>query len=266
MPAEFFCSVLALQYETTASSNAAYGVTVRISDGSQTQTLEDLLKDFDPVRDTTESSGSGTSIDTPPVIVDPPITSGADPVDRVDYLTFNTVGFDSFSGILAQLKSAGVQAAFFFTAEEMKQYPQRLLSAMIAGHTVGLTCAEAADVEDFLGQMEEANELLYSLMKIHTRIVQFPGQKMAAEDADRLEQAGYVLWDWTYDVPDSVGYSAYYVGAACRRAVERGEVNVLRMSCNSTVKEFLSDFLLYLQSSTNHTVCPIRVVGASNKE
>lgn len=262
VPAEFFCSVLSLNCEIASSSNAAYGITLRISDGLQTQTLEDLLKDYDPVRVTTDSSSGDTGPDTPPVTVVPPVSSGSDPVERQDYLTFNTVGFDSFSGILDQLKSAGVQAAFFFTAEEMRQYPERLLAVVIAGHTVGLTCSDAADAGDILKQAEEANELLYSLMKFRTRLVEVPVKELKAEAADRLAESGYVLWDFTYDVPDSAGYSAAYVDAVCRRAVERDTVNVLRMSCNGTVSEFLSDFLAYLLTSVNHTVCPIRLVGA----
>lgn len=256
VPVEYFCQVLSLTCEKIASSNAAYGVTVRIHDGSQTQTLEELLKEYDPVPESTESSSADT--ETPSVSTVPPITSGADPMEHQDYLTFNTVGYESFADVLAQLRKAGVKAAFFFTEEEIRQYPQRLLSVSAAGHTVGLTCTDAADMQDFLRQMEEANALLYRLLKIRSRIVQYPEGSAKAglteADVQQLTEAGYSLWDWTYDVPDSVGYSSAYVETVCRRAVDRNEINVLRMSCNRTVAEILDGLLLHLQSGQTHTI------------
>jgi len=256
VPAEYFCSVLSLEMETAVSSNSAYGVTLRISDGSQTQTMAELLADYDAVSSSVDSSDTQTSV--PPVTVLPPVSSDSapHPVERQEYLTFNTVGYDSFSDILEILQKEEVQAAFFFTEEEMLQYPERLLSVVIEGHTVGVTCTEAEDAADFLEKMNAANEVLFSLMKMRTRIVQYPGgtSSLRVADAEPVMQSGYVLWDWTYDVPDSVGYSASYVGTVCRREVERGEIHVLRMSCNQTVSEFLGDFLTYLLSSENHSV------------
>ena len=264
VPAEFFCSVLSLECETVPSSNASYGLTLRISDGTHTQTMEQLLADYDPVRGTDESSAADTTTETPPVTVRPPVTSGSDTVERCEYLTFNTVGYDCFPEVLDALREAGIKGAFFFTREEMLQYPLYLLTAMIEGHTIGLTCTEAEDAEDFLAQMEEANEVLYSILKIRTRIVQYPGGTGAAgftgSQLQRLAESGYILWDWTYDVPDSVGYSVSYVDTVCRRAVEREQVNVLRMSCNPTVADFLPDFLSYLQAAGNHTVQKIHAV------
>ena len=266
VPAEYFCSVLSLSCEVMTSSSSAYGVTLRISDGAQTKTFDELLSGYDPAELPLVSSDTDTGTPAPPVTAPPPVTSGADTVPREDYLTFNTVAHETFTDVLTALREAQIHAAFFFTAEEMREYPEKLIAVTAGGHTVGLTCAAAASAEDFLAQLSDANELLRSITKTETRIAQLPGGTAKSGFGDealaKIAEAGYVLWDWTYDVPDSVGYSVSYVDTVCRRAVGESEVNVLRMSCNKTVAQLLPGFIRYLQSAQNHTVRVIRAAAA----
>lgn len=257
VPAEYFCEVLALSCEVQRSSSSTYGVTLRISDGGHTLSMKELLSGYDPADSTT----ADTSTTLPST--EPPVTSGADTVARTTFLTFNSIAGEGLPAILDALKDTGVRATFFFTAEELRTAPDRVIDVVAGGHLVALTCESADTVADFLEQMESANDILCGIVKLRTHIVQLPGgtakSGFSEEELTQLGAAGYVLWDWTYDVPDSVGYRASYVTSLCQRAITKSEINVLRMSCNETVAQLLPDLLDFLTANPNYTVMPLYI-------
>jgi len=258
VPAEYFCKVLSMNYEIVPSSSAGYGVSMRLLDGSQTKSFTELLADYDNTAPPVISSD--TTI-LPPDTANPPDTSGKDTVRRVNYLSFNTITADTFPDLIASLRKMHIKAAFFITEEEMKQYPERIVTIVTDGHTVGITAESASSAEDFLTQINAANKRLCSLTKLTTRVVQLPGgtAKSGFTETELLPlyEAGYVLWDWTYDVPDSMGYRVSYVFSVCQRAVLQSEVNVLRMSCNGTVVQLLGELVPFLTSNPNYHLLKI---------
>ena len=261
VPAEFFCKVLSMNYEIMPSSSAGYGVSMRLLDGSQTKSFPDLLKDYD------RTDTSGTSSDTvPPIDTTTADTTGIDTARRINYLTFNTISEETFPALIDTLRRYRTKAAFFITEEEMRQYPARVITLVTDGHTVGLTCASAESVQDFLSQMKNAKTRLYSLTKTTARAVQLPGgTAKSGFDANSLEaiyNAGYVLWDWTYDVPDSVGYRVSYVFSVCQRSIQQNSVNVLRMSCNATVVQLMDELIPYLTATPNYMLYRLSVSAA----
>ena len=253
VPAEYFCSILSLQYEIVASGASVYGKTVRLSDGGQTKTIAELLAIYEP--------GGDVSTDTPPVTDRPPVSSGTDTTERTVYLTFNTVREENVYTILKALNTTGAQTTFFFTPEEIIRYPALVCAVVADGHTVALTCTESYGAEEFLAAMRAANERLYAVAKITTRIAQLPKgtEKSGFTEADveAILAAGYVLWDYTYDVPDSMGYGAANVKSRTLEAIREREVNVLRMSTNGTVVRILPELLIEFAVSENYRVCPI---------
>ena len=253
VPAEYFCTVLSLGYEVRRGSGAASGVTFRILDGNEVKTIDELLAPYgDSTSDSTDT--------VPPIVTDPPVTD-TDHTARSNYITFNTIQSEPLEKILAALAKTGAKATFFVTEAELRDMPEAVVSVCAAGHTVALWCDSTGNVEDFLTQMERANDILYGIAKIRTRIAHFPTGKVreAFTDSDweRIAAEGYVLWDWTYDVPDSQGYSVRYVQSACRQAVARSEINVLRFGCNETAAQVLPDLLSYLTSNANYRIYPI---------
>ncbi|MBO5670111.1 MAG: polysaccharide deacetylase family protein [Clostridia bacterium] len=254
VPAEYFCQVMDLSC-TLRDSDAMGEKTMRIWDGTQTKTMEELLALY-----TDHGPDSSTPSVTEPVT--PPDTSGVDRTERTVYLTFNTVREDNLFLLLETMRDANVQATFFFQEEELLAAPKLVTQLLTDGHSVGLTSAEMTDTADFLRQMEEANEVLYAITKMTTRIVQMPGGSEKAgltlADYEMLEAAGYVLWDFTYDVPDSMGYATYAVRNYTAAAVRRAEVSVLRMSTNNTVAKILPQLLADFQTGGNYNVLPIR--------
>lgn len=254
VPAEYFCQVMDLSC-TLRDSDAMGGKTMRIWDGTQSKTMEELLNLY-------SSSGSDS---TPPSVTDPPLppdTSGVDKTERTVYLTFNTVREDNLYLLIEMMREANVQATFFFQLEELTADPKLVTQILTDGHSVGLTAAAITDTADFLSQMDAANDVLYGITKMTTRIVQMPGgsEKAGLTEADHaaITAAGYVLWDFTYDVPDSMGYATYAVKNYTVAAVRRAEVNVLRMSTNNTVAKILPQLLADFQSGGNYSILPIR--------
>ncbi len=231
VPAEYFCTVMGLQWDICKSDAAGSGMTFRIYDTSASLTLAELLAAFD--------SSDGTDTALPPSSdTQPPVTGGTP--ERTVYLTFNTIRPAYLSSILQSLRQSGVKATFFFTKAELQLYPELLTAVLPDGHSVALTSGSARDGADFLSQMNEANDILCGIAKFTTRIVQVPkGLTLTAEEAERIRSSGYVLWDYTYDVPDSQGYSAEGVRSVTVSAVRKTARSVLRMSTGETVSRML---------------------------
>ncbi len=252
VPADYFCSVLDLRCEIASSSAAGYGATVRISDGNETKSLAELLRMYDP---TSEEST------TPPDTQRPPVSSGGDTAERTIYLTFNTVREQNTLTLLTTLAQASVQATFFFTPEEISQYPALVCGVIADGHTLAITCEESEGAEDFLRRVNAANELLYAIAKTTTRVVQLPGgtERSAFTEADvgEILAEGYVIWDHTFDVPDSLGYGSATVKTKTLEAIRQSELSVLRMSMNATVVKILPDLLGELSQMENYRLLPI---------
>ncbi len=253
VPAEYFCTVLSLGYEVRRGSGSAAGVSFRVLVGNEVKTFDELLSLYD----TSSSDSAGT---VPPIVPGPDVTD-TDFTARSHYITFNTLQHDSLEKILTALAKAEVRVTFFVTEEELREQPESVIAVCAAGHTVALTCDAVSSAEDFLTRMERANDVLYGIAKVRARVAHFPAGKVrdALTDADwdKIAAAGYVLWDWTYDVPDSKGYSVRYVKSACLQAVAKNEINVLRFGCNDTAAQVLPDLLSYLVSNANHRIFPI---------
>ncbi len=260
VPAQYFCTVLGFSCEMV-DSNATVGKTLRINDGNATKTLAELLSPYaGSGADTGESTPSVTD---PPVTV-PPVTPGEDKTERTIYLTFNTIEKENTNSILKTLKNASMRATFFFTDAEIALYPSVVNSAYVGGHSLALTADTFVDADDFIRQMNDANERLYGITKTKTRIVQLPkNADITKADTEKILAAGYVLWDYTYDVPDSKGYASYAVREHAITAVRSARTSVLRMSTNATVVKMLPDFLKDLQTGVNYHIEPI---NASSKE
>ncbi len=234
VPAEYFCRVMGLFMEFAPSAAVGAGVTLRISDGTETKTVEELLAAY---------TGTDT-FDTvlPPDTSNPPVSGGVS--DRTVYLTFHTVHPEYIETILAALEKASVPATFFFTKEELREYPALLAAVLSSGHSVGLTYTAFTDGASLLAEIQEANDILCGIAKMTTRLVQ-PPDSDALRDNERslLEKAGYVLWDCTYDAPDNKGYTANGVKNLIANAVEKSSFHVVRMRTNATVAELIPSLL-----------------------
>ncbi len=263
VPAEYFCAVLGFTVESRVSSAPGTGKTLRINDGTATKSMEELLSVYDPVRDTDFSDTSAPPVTVPPVTG--PITSGVDTAKRTIYLTFNTLREKNVASILQALRNTSVRATFFITDAELSAFPSLVNDILLDGHSVALTAPEVKDAADFISRMDDANERLYGITKTKTRIVQLPGgtyeSGLSEADVETILAAGYVLWDYTYDVPDSLGYASAAVRDYTLAEIRKAEIHVLRMSTNDTVVKILPYLLMQFRAAENYSVKPITAAG-----
>lgn len=260
VPAQYFCTVLGFNCEMV-DSNATVGKTLRINDDNATKTLAELLSPY--AGSGTDTGESTPSVTDPPVTV-PPVTPGEDKTERTIYLTFNTIEKENTNSILKTLKNVSMRATFFFTDAEIARYPSLVNNVFMGGHSLAITTDAFEDADDFIRQMNDLNERLYGITKTKTRLVQLPPDAaISPADEEKILAAGYVLWDYTYDVPDSKGYASYAVREHAITAVRSARTSVLRMSTNATVVKMLPDFLKALQAGVNYH---IEAINASGKE
>ena len=253
--APFFCSVLSMEWEVSPSS-APDGISLRICSGMQTRTLAELLFSYESSELPPVTSDSGQ------IVTDPPISSGIDTTARQIYLTFNTFTPAMFDRIVGILDRYDVSATFFFTEEELRAMPELVVALAARQHTVALTADTDAAYEEFIAAVDAANELLYTLTKTKTRIVQFPGGSAAFGDGEeefaRIDEAGYRLWDWTYDVPDGAGYAADTVLRLCREQLLLEEVCVFRFGGSYVTSLVLPELLEFITANPSYT---LRTIG-----
>ena len=88
--------------------------------------------------------------------------------------------------MLSTLESAGLRAAFFVTAADIQEQPERILELAVAGHTIGIF-AEAGTA----AEVRAANDLLQKLIKTRTATVFATGYAATQE----LTSAGYLVWN-----------------------------------------------------------------------
>lgn len=258
VPAEYFCSILSLQCESVRSSNERSGITFRIYDELATKTLSELLQSYDSglasVTDTQET--------TTPNTTQPPV-SNTDTTQRTNYLTFNSLSPSFCEQILAILAEHQIQATFFLTEEEIRSMPESVAAITAGGHALGIRITNTGSAAQILTEANAANESLTRLVKRETRLLQTTDQSastlLSESDWEAVSSAGYVMWDWSYDVPDSAGYSSAYVETLCKSEILKHEINVLRIGCNATVVRLLPGLLEFLHSGAHYTTMQISV-------
>ncbi len=132
---------------------------------------------------------------------------------KTAYLTFDD-GPDekNTDAILDILKQEGVKATFYVVGRNVKAYPETAKRIFEEGHALGNHSYDHdydrlyASVDNYLEEMEEADEAIYSLIGRRPLITRAPGGRMShfteAYDAVTAEN-GYVEHDWNVSSADS---------------------------------------------------------------
>ncbi|MBE6657093.1 MAG: hypothetical protein E7604_01475 [Ruminococcaceae bacterium] len=278
LPMRDMCAYFGWTFEISADFN-----TVRICDGGQKKTFEELLSVYmpPPVTETepettvqtipvTEPPVTGPVVTEPPVteppVTEPPVTEP--PVREPDiyrassvYLTFEDIEDTHTPVLLDTLRTFGAHAVFFVTGEQLTQYTDTVLRILAEGHTLGLhgmTADEYAlrDTADLLAALEEENELLYALVRRKTRLVRLPEGShsgrlyLSEQQKETLAQHGYVLWDWNISAMDhDLSYHADAVLAKIDAALLTSYYPVIRMHCTDTAAQVLPVLLQRLSDA-----------------
>lgn len=147
-----------------------------------------------------------------------------DPNQKVAFLTFDDGPSKNTEKILDILKSENVKATFFVNGHEdefAKKMYKRIVDEghTIANHTYSHSYKDVyRSQESFIEDVDKLNKYIESMVKVKVDIIRFPGgsnnhinRKYAGVSdnsfmeglAQRMEDEGYVYFDWTVDSTDA---------------------------------------------------------------
>ncbi len=186
VPLNTTCNALGLGHEEHRSAVDG-SVAVRITDGTQTKTFEELLRRHNP--------GALASETTAPPASD--TTTYLDPVENAAFLSIDGLGEEErLYALLDLCAEYGVTATFFLSPEELSQSPELVLSVLAAGHTVGFRVSLAHAEEE----LAEANAELMRRFKRTTRLVRITDGTPSLEEENAIAMAGYARWGAQIDL------------------------------------------------------------------
>ncbi len=132
---------------------------------------------------------------------------------KTAYLTFDDGPDDvNTPAILDILQQEQVKGTFYVTGRAVQAYPEITKRIFREGHALGNHSYDHdydrlyASVDNYLSEMEEADEVLYGVLGMRPLITRAPGGRMGHFDssyAAAVEAAGYVEHDWNVSSADT---------------------------------------------------------------
>jgi peptidoglycan/xylan/chitin deacetylase (PgdA/CDA1 family) len=191
--AETVCEYLNLECEIYTSPYDG-SVCLRISDDTAEKPLSDLLLEYNPAALGAESLSPNTGIE--------PYAKG-----KKVFFTFEGIHETYTDRILDILRRTGVKATFFLTEEEIAKYPSTVIRIYSEGHSIGIYIRTKVEnsvlnFDDIMAQLGRANQRLYQLLKIRTRLIRTDlsmantTRILAGVHYENLKYCGYVLWNY----------------------------------------------------------------------
>ena len=298
VPAKDVCGALGLNFEFY--DNADDGIcAARISDSKAKYTLAELVKMYSPTKKPSTEDTSSDDNKTPsqdpdpkpdnPVISDPTIlppdktddnkpdpqppkkeeTPPEDPYKNVAartlYLTFDNIG-GSTDGILSVLRTSGIKATFFMTAEQIYAYPDTVRRVVADGHTPGLLISptdgqNVLTSEEILARITEAQEALKLVTKAKTRLLRLIDRTKALEENGFFEETaahGYRIYRYTLDSGDGAGRAQSVFQALCTTLAENkpkaAQTYHVRFGSHAVTAEVLTKLINFFANYTQFNI------------
>ncbi|MBQ8508974.1 MAG: polysaccharide deacetylase family protein [Clostridia bacterium] len=281
VPVQAICSYLNYTCEMLTSPVTGE-VAIRVTDGSEEKTFEELLRQKYPgffTAVTTETTTVKTPVTTnpPPVTSTPSVDTGTDTTasqlpHRTIYLTIEDSPGTYTRDILDVLDAYGYKATFFVIGSQAAENIDLLTEIAARGHTIGLHTMEhdgalLTDGDAILADIEEENELLYRVLKQKSHIWRAPEgssrlPSLTGEVMMKLANKGYLIWDSNVDV--SVTQTAKQAANAAIDGIWKYETPILRFRESANTADILSAVLAFI--SENSHVCDVRTISPAYYE
>ena len=185
------------------------------------------------------------------------LVSAKDDGKKVAYITFDDGPTLNTPDILKTLEKYNAKATFFVLEERITMYPDFIRQIVAGGNSIGLHGVSHSEAiyqapNSPLEEMNIANASLEKVTGKTSRLVRVPfGSYYRLTDiqAQKLEESGYLIWDWNVDPRDSVGNIVKErVLANLKKDLRRckGEPVILFHDRKSTAN-LLEDALIYLK-------------------
>ena len=129
------------------------------------------------------------------------------------YLTFDDGPTLNTPHIIETLDRYNAKATFFVLEERILMYPDYIKQILRTGNKVGLHGVSHSEKiysspSSPLEEMQKTEKALVRLTGEGSRLVRVPfgsSYRLTKEQAKKLTDCGYILWDWNVDPRDSVG-------------------------------------------------------------
>lgn len=272
VPIDLVAEVMELSWSIFKSQNDSRYVTLRVCNGSEKKTFEELIKANDPqmlkIADTsppdTTTSPPDTTIDYPPNPIQP--GEDVDTVSRTVYLTFEDGPNEYTEEILNILDEYGYKATFFLVGKNLTDYTETIVRMAASGHSIGLHTMTSdenlfkSEINAFISELEEENNILMRIIKQKSRIIRAPGGSYTKnfyinnDSKELIQNEGYVIWDWNIDSYDNGLY--WYKNVTERVVVNLPKIvkSVVRLRSTAVTLQTLPEILEFIKSHENYTV------------
>ena len=281
VPVRSVCSYLHIDMEEITSSVTGE-TAIRLTDGSQKKTFEELLREKYPAFYPEETASTSEPVVTTPPVTTPPVTTPIDtgttvPVRQLDertiYITIEDSPGKYTDEILEVLADYNRTATFFVIGDNALKSPAVLSRIAAKGHAIGLhtmhhSAAALTDADAILADIEEENLLLSRLIKQKSHIWRAPegsdkSPALQSGAALSIRHEGYLIWDYNVNVPTN----ARTAKAAANTAIEGiwdNEVAILRFVEDDSTAEVLRLVLDFIEE--NSEVCDVRTISPAYYE
>jgi len=186
--------------------------------------------------------------------------------EKIAYITSDDGPTLNTPEILKTLDNYGAKATFFVLEERIVQYPDFIKQIHYSKNALGLHGVSHSDAIYYtptspLEEMQKTKKTLKSVLGEESNLVRVPygsGYRLTEEQAEILEENGYILWDWNVDPRDSVGkIIPEKVMANLRRDLEKcKESPVILLHDRKSTAKILPHILEYLKSE-GYTMLPL---------
>ena len=166
------------------------------------------------------------------------------------YLTFFGAPNSNTTAVLDALNSAGRQAAFFLPVDTSTWVDDTVRRIVAEGHTPALLldADSTADAAALAQSLSAANERLTLLTGVSTRIVSNADGCSALSEAQRtaLIQAGYRLWDATFDCGDETQSAARAYATTAQHFAATSSVVVVKLHHSRATAQTVQSLTAYM--------------------
>ncbi len=265
VPVEAVCQLLGLVFDMYTDPTTS-SVAIRISDGSQKQSLESLAKSKYPgyFPETTQKVTEGTTA-KPDTTEKDTTEKDTTPVlsDRIIYITVDAAPGAYTDDILSVLREYGYKATFFIVGDAAKNNADAVSAIASGGHAIALhgttlNSAQLTDADEILADIEAQNELLEKVIKQKSHIRRAP-ENLADNTAELLRTQGYILWG--ADVAVSPSSSVSRGANQAINGIWNNEICVLRFTESKNTAQTLERVLQFI--SRNKNSCEVRILSTA---
>ncbi len=268
VPARDICRHVGLGFDSFINP-LTNEIAVRITDGTETLSFEELLNKYNPdilkTEVQTEQSDQATGPDDSQDTEETQKLTGK----RTVYITFPETINANTETSLDILNAYGYTATFFVDSSDIINNPLVISEMISEGHKVGIkprSPGAYTNIESLISEINSINDLLYRVFKFKTRTVMldamytYNNDLLAAVNGGALTEEGYSLWRTTAERTDGI-YNNHIASQKMIDILLKNTTIVYNLGNNYYTPNILDSTLSYIYRNRHN--CDVRLADAA---